>query len=86
MVAVLAVLHQDVWNWDSKTLVLGFMPIGLAYHALYSVAAALVWMTALRGVWPSGVEAWADEMDKEGEALRGEVRHVKKPPSPKASQ
>jgi hypothetical protein len=68
MVAVLAVLHQDVWNWDSKALVLGFMPIGLAYHALYSVAAALVWMTALRWVWPSGVEAWADEMDKEGEA------------------
>jgi len=68
MVAVLAVLHQDVWNWDSKTLVLDFMPIGLAYHALYSLAAALVWMAALRWAWPSGVEAWADETGEDGEA------------------
>ena len=67
MAVVLAVLHQDVWNWDSKALVLGFMPVGLAYHALYSVAAALMWMAALRWAWPSGVEAWANETGEEGE-------------------
>ncbi len=67
MVVVLAVLHQDVWNWDSKALVMGFIPVGLAYHALYSVAAALMWMAALRWAWPSGVEAWANETGEEGE-------------------
>ena len=67
MAVVLAVLHQDVWNWDSKALVLGFMPVGLAYHALYSVAAALMWMAALRWAWPSGVEAWANETGEDGE-------------------
>ena len=67
MVVVLAVLHQDVWNWNSKALVLGFIPVGLAYHALYSVAAALMWMAALRWAWPSGVEAWANETGEEGE-------------------
>ena len=67
MVVVLAVLHQDVWNWDSKALVMGFIPVGLAYHALYSVAAALMWMAALRWAWPSGVEAWANETGEDGE-------------------
>ncbi|HJM58735.1 MAG TPA: hypothetical protein QF446_15575 [Planctomycetota bacterium] len=67
MVVVLAVLHQDVWNWNSKALVLGFIPVGLAYHALYSVAAALMWMAALRWAWPSGVEAWANETGEDGE-------------------
>ncbi len=67
MVVVLAGLHQDVWNWNSKALVMGFIPVGLAYHALYSVAAALMWMAALRWAWPSGVEAWANETGEDGE-------------------
>ena len=29
----LAVLHQDIWNWDNSNLVFGFLPVGLAYHA-----------------------------------------------------
>ena len=32
---VLAVLHQDGWNWDDGDLVFGIMPVGLAYHAAY---------------------------------------------------
>ena len=28
-------LHQDSWAWDDQSLVLGFMPIGLAYHAVF---------------------------------------------------
>ena len=34
-VLVLALLHQDFWLWDDATLVAGFLPIGLAYHAAY---------------------------------------------------
>lgn len=60
---VLTVIHQDFWWWDDPTLVLGFLPIGLAYHAAYSVAAAALWWTALRVAWPSEVEAFADAQD-----------------------
>ena len=65
---LLFILHQDFWLWDNKTLVFGFMPIGLAYHAGFSVAAALLWAAALKWAWPSDIEAWADEPNDEGEA------------------
>ena len=35
---LLVVLHQDFWFWDDATLVFGFLPVGLAYHAGFSVA------------------------------------------------
>ena len=41
--AVVYVLHQDFWNWKkADPLVFGFLPIGLAYHAGYSVLAAVM--------------------------------------------
>ena len=61
MAVVLAVLHQDSWNWDNTTLVFGFLPVGLAYHILFSVLAAVVWALAVKFAWPTHVEAWADE-------------------------
>ena len=56
----LFLLHQDFWFWDDATLVFGFMPIGLAYHALYSILAALLWALAVKIAWPSRIEQWAD--------------------------
>ena len=41
LVVVLALLHQDFWFWDDPTLVFDFMPVGLFYHALYSIAASI---------------------------------------------
>jgi hypothetical protein len=42
-VAALYLLHQDLWFWRSaRPLAFGFLPPGLAYHALYCVAAALL--------------------------------------------
>jgi len=64
LAAALFVLHQDFWNWGNDTLVFGFMPIGLAYHAGFSLAAALVWLGAVKFAWPSELEAWADEGDE----------------------
>ncbi len=52
MLALLAVVHQDVWYWDDPTLVFGFAPIGLLYHAGISVAAAVTWYLATRYCWP----------------------------------
>lgn len=60
-VAVLYVLHQDYWNWfDARPLVFGFVPIGLAYHAAFSVAAALVLGLLVTYAWPSHLEGEAD--------------------------
>jgi hypothetical protein len=60
---VLAILHQDVWNWDNADLVFGFMPIGLAYHAGYSIVAASFWAIVMKFAWPTRLEEWADETD-----------------------
>ncbi|MHC5004701.1 MAG: DUF3311 domain-containing protein [Planctomycetota bacterium] len=60
---VLGLLHQDLWFWNDRTLVLGVLPIGLAYHALFSLAAAGLWALAVRFAWPRHIEQWADEHD-----------------------
>jgi hypothetical protein len=57
---VLAVLHHDFWWWDNRTLVWGILPVGLAYHALFSVAAAALWAMACRWAWPDHIEEWAE--------------------------
>lgn len=54
------VLHQDTWNWDDGTLWLGMFPTGLAYHAVFSLAAAGLWFTAMHVAWPAELETWAD--------------------------
>ena len=60
---VLAVLHQDQWNWDDGGLVFGFLPVGLAYHAGYSIIAASFWALVIRFAWPRHLETWADGED-----------------------
>ncbi len=61
LVVVLAILHYDFWYWADSSLVLGFMPIGLFYQALISVAAGIVWALVAWFAWPTWVEEWADE-------------------------
>ena len=54
-------LHQDVWFWRTvRPLVFGFLPIGLAYHAAYCLAAALLMWALTTFAWPTHVEALAD--------------------------
>ena len=55
LIIVLGVLHWDFWYWDDSTLLFDFMPIGLAYHALFSVCAASAWALAVCWAWPSDV-------------------------------
>ena len=66
LVGALFLLHQDFWFWDDATLVFGFMPIGLFYHAMFSLAAAGVWVLAVKFAWPTHIEEWADEFDDAG--------------------
>ena len=56
LLLIVFVLHQDIWFWTDKTLVFGFLPIGLAYHASYSVLAALTMALLVRYVWPAHLE------------------------------
>ena len=51
LLAALFLLHQDVWLWRDGRLVLG-LPVGLAYHVAYCLAAALVLGRAVRWAWP----------------------------------
>ena len=60
-VAALYLLHQDFWFWNTaRPLVFGFLPVGLFYHAAYSlVVAGLMW-ALVRFAWPAHLEADAD--------------------------
>ncbi len=51
-------LHQDSWNWKStEPLVFGFLPVGLAYHAGYSVLAAIMMAVLVKFAWPRHLES-----------------------------
>ena len=57
LVAAVYLLHQDFWNWkQTEPLVLGFLPIGLAYHAGYSILAACLMAVLVRFAWPKHLE------------------------------
>jgi len=60
-VAALYVLHQDIWFWRSSRLVFGFIPIGLFYQGLFSVAAALLMWLLVTFAWPSHLEREVEE-------------------------
>jgi hypothetical protein len=67
VVASLYVLHQDIWFWrEARPLVFGFLPIGLAYHAAYCVAIALLMWTLTRVAWPAHLESAAEEKTRDG--------------------
>jgi hypothetical protein len=51
IVGILALLHHDFWLWDNGSLVAGFIPAGLAYHAIFSVVASLVWALVVYLAW-----------------------------------
>jgi hypothetical protein len=57
LVLAVYVLHQDFWNWKTaEPLVLGFLPIGLAYHAGYSILAAITMALLVKFAWPKHLE------------------------------
>ena len=69
LVVLLVILHQDVWFWEDGTLVFGFLPVTLLYHAGLSVAAAVTWFLATRYAWPEILEE-----DEASDAAAGGVQ------------
>ena len=65
-VVALYILHQDIWFWRSSYLVFGFIPIGLFYHAVFAIAAALLMWLLVTYTWPSHLEREV-EQTKTGE-------------------
>jgi hypothetical protein len=58
---VLAILHQDWWWWGEPGPVLGFLPTGLAFHALYSILAASLWACVVWFAWPHHLESASED-------------------------
>ena len=53
----LYVLHQDFWFWrTAHPMAFGFLPIGLFYHACYTVAVSAFMGLLVKYAWPSHLE------------------------------
>ena len=76
IVAVIAlyVLHQDFWFWRTPyifgILPFGFIPIGLFYHACFSVFASLLMWLLVTFAWPSHLEREIEQSQPEEEATK----------------
>ena len=56
-VVLLYLLHQDFWLWrEARPLVFGFLPVGLFYHAAFTVASAGALWLLVKFAWPSHLE------------------------------
>jgi hypothetical protein len=56
-ITLVYVAHQDFWNWKaSDPLVFGFLPIGLAYHAGFSMLCAIMMAVLVKTAWPKHLE------------------------------
>ena len=57
IVAALYALHQDIWFWrQARPLVFGVLPIGLFYHAAFTLATAAGMWLLVRLLWPAELE------------------------------
>lgn len=72
LLVVLLVLHYDFWFWSDRTLVLGFMPVGLFYQAMISLLAALSWALVVKYAWPTWIENWASGGDTDDSGAPGD--------------
>jgi hypothetical protein len=66
-------LHQDFWNWNkTEPMVFGFLPVGLAYHAGYSIVAAILMAILVKVAWPKHLESVEPtEKDQTGNPPQG---------------
>jgi hypothetical protein len=71
LVGGLYIVHQDFWFWrTARPLVFNILPIGLFYHACYTVATAFVIWLLVKHAWPSELEEqWHSEIDVTSESV-----------------
>ena len=57
LIVAVYLVHQDSWNWKkAEPLVFGFLPVGLAYQAGYSILASLLMAVLVKFAWPHHLE------------------------------
>ena len=57
LVVALYLLHQDFWFWrTAQPLTFGFLPIGIFYHAVYTLAVSAVMWILIQAAWPAHLE------------------------------
>ena len=57
LAAVAFGLHQDTWYWRSSApLLVGVLPPGLWYHALYAIACSALMWHLTRAIWPAHLD------------------------------
>ena len=62
LVGALYIVHQDFWFWrTARPLVFDILPIGLFYHACYTLATAFVIWLLVKYSWPSELEEQIQE-------------------------
>jgi len=62
LVGALYIVHQDFWFWrTARPLVFNILPIGLFYHACYTLATAFVIWLLVKYAWPSELEEQIQE-------------------------
>jgi hypothetical protein len=61
--ALLYLLHNDLWFWDDPRPVLG-LPVGLTYHIAYCAAAAVLMALLVRFAWPAHLESGPEPEDR----------------------
>lgn len=71
----LLILHQDFWLWENTNLVFGFLPMGLVYHAGFSIAVALLALAAIKFAWPIDLERWGKGEPVDANLPEPEKRH-----------
>ena len=58
LIVAVYLAHQDSWNWTkSAPMLFGFLPVGLAYHAGYSIVCALLMALLVKFAWPKHLES-----------------------------
>ena len=57
LTCLLFLAHQDFWFWlTAKPLLFGFLPVGLAYHAFYTLAVSALMLLLCRWAWPAHLD------------------------------
>lgn len=58
--ALLYLLHNDLWLWNDPRLVFG-LPAGIVYHVGFCVAASIVLTLLVIYAWPQDLDVDLDE-------------------------
>lgn len=62
LIGLFYALHQDLWFWfETRPLVFGVLPIGLFYHAAFTVATSLMLVVLVRLLWPTSLDSDAPD-------------------------